>query len=460
MQKQEKREAVLEKAKARGLVLGLRNIRSLMAELGDVQDRLSILHIAGTNGKGSVGAMLEAILTEAGIRVGRYSSPAVFFPEEIYRVNQRAISQSELARILDQVSAAVKRMEEKGQPSPTLFEIETAAAFLWFYQQKCQLVLLETGLGGREDATNVIRRPLCSIFTAISRDHMAYLGDTVAQIATEKAGIIKPGCPVVTAEQEPAVFAVLAERCAQLGGKLYHTQNRKPEHVRWKKSGSRPTDDGFKEECGGGQTKDSPQDAAGFLHFDWGGYRDLALSLIGAYQPENAVCALLAVRCLNEQGYRIDEAQIRRGLAHTQWPGRFELVGQEPLMILDGAHNEDAAKKLRQTLEMYFTNRTIIYIIGVLADKDHQAMLRLMLPLAGRVYTVTPDNPRALPGEELCREAQMLHSDVQYMESIAKAVQAAAEDARRAGGLVLAFGSLSWLAAAKEAMAAEDESAR
>ncbi len=434
MQEQEKQEAVLEQAKARGWVLGLANIRNLMEELGNVQEQLSILHIAGTNGKGSVGAMLESILTEAGLRVGRYSSPAVFFPEEIYRVNQRPISRPERARLLDLVSAAVRRMEQKGQPAPTLFEIETAAAFLWFYQQKCQLVLLETGLGGREDATNVIKQPLCSIFTAISRDHMAYLGDTVEQIAAEKAGIVKQGCPVVTAIQEPAVFAVLSERCAQLGAKLYHAQGQEPEHMRWESSG--------------------------FLHFDWGEYQDLALSLIGACQPENAICALLCVRCLNELGYCIDEAQLRRGLAQVRWPGRFEIVSHKPLMILDGAHNEAAARQLRRTLELYATNRKIIYIIGVLADKEHQAMLQGMLPLASSVYTVTPDNPRALPGEELCKAAQALHPRVQYMASILQAVQAAAEEARCTDGLVLAFGSLSWLAAAKEAMTAEAASDR
>lgn len=426
MQDNQRIEEFLERAKAFGCVPGLSNIRRLMQELGDPQEKLSVIHIAGTNGKGSTGAMLSTVLHKAGYRVGHYSSPAVFFPEEIYQVNGIPIEKDGLAEVLTVVAQACERMRQQGFSHPTLFEIETAAAFLWFYKSRCQIVILETGLGGSMDATNVVRSPLCSVFTSISMDHMAFLGDTLTQIAGEKAGIIKEGCPAVTASQLPEVFEVLESRCRSMHAFLYHAGKRNIENIRYEN---------------------------GYLLFDWGGWRNLSLSLLGAYQPQNAVCALLTLECLTEMGYEVSKSCIWEGLKETRWPGRFEVVSREPLLILDGAHNGDAAKKLRKTLEMGFTNREIIYIIGVLADKDHEGMLKVMLPLASRVYTVTPKNPRALPGEELCREAGKYHGDVTDMPDIPTAVQKAVSDAcGKKDAMVLAFGSLSWLGSAKEAM--------
>lgn len=484
---QEKREEIevfLKKAASLGVVPGLSNMEHLMAELGDIQETLSIVHIAGTNGKGSVGAMLESVLVETGCLVGRYSSPAVFSVEEQYQIGGVPIEEEERFLLLAQLRDACRNLEAKGLAHPTLFEIETAAAFLWFYQKKCKIVLLETGMGGRLDATNVIRKPLCSVITSISMDHMKFLGNTLSEIAAEKAGIIKHGCPAVSARQEPLALAVIKETCKNECSKLYYPQT-EPDHVRYEKER---------------------------LVFDWEKYNNLELSLLGAYQLENAVCALLALKCLEEEGFfpreeeeffpreekgsghgdvfskrpqlplvsdepgavfskgpqlppvpgsLFSEAHIRRGLRNACWPGRFEVVSRAPLIVLDGAHNEDAAKKLRKTLELGFTNRKILYIIGVLADKEHEKMLRCLLPLAFRVCTVTPQSPRALPGEALCREARKYHEHVTCKDTAAEALKWALEEARGIGeaskregtgqqAMILAFGSLFGLGILKQ----------
>lgn len=446
-QKREEIEGFLKKAGSLGVVPGLSNMGHLMAELGEIQEELSIVHIAGTNGKGSVGAMLDAVLREAGFSVGRYSSPAVFSVEEQYQCNGEPIGEEERLLLLSELQGACRSLEAKGLHHPTLFEIETAAAFLWFYRKKCQIVLLETGLGGRLDATNIIKKPLCSVITSVSMDHMKFLGNTLPEIAAEKAGIIKKGCPVAVARQEPEALAVIKQTCKNKCSKLFYSDEA-PTGIRYE-----------------GET----------LVFDWNRYSRLELSLLGACQPENAACALLTLDCL---GKVFREEQIRRGLKAARWPGRFEIISRKPLMVIDGAHNEDAAKKLRKTLELGFTNRRIIYIIGVLADKEHDKMLRCLLPLASRVYTVTPDSPRALSGEVLCREAGRYHKQVAYAPTLKQALSQALEAAYRtedsgekpgensgrgAEGsldqegkqpLILAFGSLSWLGGMKREMEA------
>ena len=213
-----------------GSILGLDSIENLMHELGDIQERLKIIHIAGTNGKGSTGAYLERVLIEAGYRVGRYSSPAVFDPMEVWRINLQSMSHEEYADIMEQVKCACDRMVEKGMEHPTIFEVETAMAFLYFYQKKCDYVLLEVGMGGRTDATNLIRKPVCSVITSVSMDHMQFLGNTLTEIAQAKAGIIKKDCPIVTIMQKAeAMEAIKAEaekafccRCFQgVSGKRY-----------------------------------------------------------------------------------------------------------------------------------------------------------------------------------------------------------------------------------------------
>lgn len=423
----------LEKARALGSVPGLTNMRNLMEELGNIQEKLAVIHVAGTNGKGSVCAMLGQILRMSGCRVGRYSSPAVFCEEERYQINGVYINKEAYRALLSEIAEACGRLTGRGLPHPTLFEIETALAFLWFYREDCQVVILETGMGGALDATNIIKKPLLSVITSISMDHMAFLGSTLSEIAAQKAGIIKEGCPVVTARQEPEVYEVLRAVCREKHADLVLAETGAVQNLRYED---------------------------GYLVFDWEEFPNLKLSLLGAYQPENAVCAIQAIHRLNGSGFAIGDDTIRAALRNTVWPGRFEVIGRSPLVVIDGAHNEDAAKKLLETLKLGFTNRKIIYIIGVFKDKEHEKMLSVMLPLAEKVYTVTPPGPRGLPGEILCAEAGKYHGNVQCAASVRAALEAAVQDAGQMTEegqlhkpMILAFGSLSYLGELKGALA-------
>lgn len=412
--------------KSGGIILGLDSIRALMEELGNVQEKLNVIHVAGTNGKGSVCAMLTSILMEAGYRVGTYTSPAVFDKLEQYQVNGQPISEQEFAEVVTEVKEACDRMLEKGWNQPTVFEVETAAAFLYFYRKECQAVVLETGMGGDTDATNIIRKPLVSVLTSISMDHMKFLGDDLKEIARAKAGIIKEeGTAVVAAPGQEAVRQVIEEVCRKKKAVLVYAEAGKAEHVRREQER---------------------------LCFSYGELGELRLSMTGAYQVQNGICAIEAAKALRSKGMNLTDDHIRRGLEKARWEGRFSILCREPLFVIDGAHNEDAAKKLQETLKMGFTNRKIIYIIGVLADKEHEKMLKTMLPLAWKVFTVTPDNPRALDGKALAEEAGRYHKDVRYIPGIPEAVKQAMAYATKEQAMILSFGSLSYLGEIKEAL--------
>lgn len=415
----------IETIKKAGSILGLDSITALMHELSDVQDQLSVIHVAGTNGKGSVCAMLESVLLEAGYRVGKYTSPAVFEEAERYRVNGQNISGKDYAKVISLVKEACDRMVAKGMSQPTLFEVETAASFLYFYQQKCELVILETGMGGATDATNVIKKPVVSVLTSISRDHMGFLGDTLVEIAAVKAGIIKEGAAVAAITPTEEVRELIDGVCREKKVPVFYTgdeqvKNLRMEHARL---------------C--------------FFHEKLG---EIRLKMLGKYQLQNALCAIETIRILNQRGFSITPEQLKDGLEQAQWEGRFSILSEQPLFVIDGAHNEDAAKKLRETLEMGFTKYEIIYIIGVLADKEHEKMLKMMLPLAAKVFTVTPHNSRAMDGAELAKEAAKYHRDVTYVPDIGAAVRMAMEAAEEKQGMVLSFGSLSYLGEVKNAL--------
>lgn len=416
--------AFIEQTKQYGSILGLTSIRNLMSELGNVQDSLPIIHLAGTNGKGSVGAMLESVLRQSGYHVGRYTSPAVFAYEEIYQIDGRMIAPEDFAEMATIVQTACEKMVAQGQPHPTAFEVETAIAFCYFAEKKCDLILLETGMGGSTDATNLITHPICSVITSISMDHMAFLGNTLTEIATVKAGIIKNGCPVAAAWQTPEVEHVLRIQVDKMNAPLAFAERDKVSDVHY----------------------DSTE-----LRFSYRGFGNVKLSLSGSYQIANAACALETVGLLRQKGYVIPDDKVRKGLQNARWQGRFETIHTKPLCIIDGAHNEEAALLLRESVENCFTNRRITYIIGVLEDKEHEKMLKIMLPPAERVYTVTPDNVRALPAEQLAKEAAKYHAHVKAVDTVEEAVRMACMDAGE-DGVVLAFGSLSYLAEVKRAV--------
>lgn len=455
---QEQAEAFIRGIRKYGMVYGLESIRSLMARLGNVQDQLRILHVAGTNGKGSVCAMLAGILQAAGYRTGVYSSPAVFKPEEIIKVDGKCISREAFAELAGKVQAVCTDLVNKGLRHPTAFEAETAIAFCYFKQEACEYVVLEAGLGGAEDATNLIMHPLCSILTSISMDHMGILGHTLEEIAAAKAGIMKPGCPCVSSVQKPEVVRVLQRAAAKQGSELriadtscirsfsYHDE----------KSCFEVSDMFFGLQTGAFCQAETCQEQQGMAAQAEGDLKKVlkgTLGLTGACQKENLACVLEVVKLLREKGVRITQEALLTGLADVRLPGRFEKISREPDFYIDGAHNEGAALCLRETVRdcLSGTGRRIVYIIGVFADKEYEKLLRIMLPDAVQVFTVTPDHPRALSGETLARLAGTMHPAVSYVPDLAQAAVLAAE-AAGAGGAVVAFGSFSYLKALKAAV--------
>ena len=412
--------AYMEYVSKTGSILGLTSIINLMNELDNVQEKLHIIHIAGTNGKGSVGAFLESALIEAGYSVGRYTSPVVFEPFEVWRINRINISTEDYLTCLSKVKEACERMLSKGMAQPTSFEVETALAFLYFYEKKCDYVLLEVGMGGETDATNLIRQPAVSVLTSISMDHMQFLGDTLEQIATVKAGIIKKNCPVVTSNtQNSEALKVIEEMAKKKEAPLFLAKQETVKELQ------------------------VSMDRITFEHQILG---NVELCMSGCYQVENANIAITVLR----EVLHIEDSYILQGIKKTKWPGRFEVIANNPTVILDGAHNIDAAEKLYTSLKMHFTNRRITYIIGVLADKEHEKILDKMLPLAAQVYTVTPPSPRALSGETLAEEVRSFGKEAIFCDSMEVAVKKALLSTKKED-VIVAFGSLSYLAVLKNA---------
>ncbi len=418
----------LEEISKSGIYYDLSNIRHLMQYLGNFQDTLRIVHVAGTNGKGSVCAYLESMLQAQGYRVGVYSSPAVFEPREIWRINGRQMPQEDFVRLTEKVSQACMQMKADGFGQPSVFEVQTAVAFCYFKQEQCDFVLLEAGLGGAKDATNLIQRPLCSVLTSISKDHMEFLGNTLEEIAQAKAGIIKPGCPCICAAQSPQVYEVIRAAAGKAGSEFYLAQDN---------------------DC----ILDYAYDASGSkVLLSWDGQETLVhTTMTGLWQKENMACALETIRLFIKKGIQVTRQAVLYGLAHASVPGRFEQLCKKPAFYMDGGHNEGAAQLLKKTVQNCFTNQEIVYIIGVLADKDYKKVLQLMLPYAKAVFTVTPDNQRALDGQKLAQEALRYHPAVTYVPDMGEAVKQAVKAAGETGA-VLAFGSFSFLGALRQAV--------
>lgn len=349
----------------RGSRPGLARVRELLHRLGDPQDGLQFVHIAGTNGKGSTAAMLASILRAAGYTTGLFTSPYLERFAERMQVNGVPVPDAEFAAVCEALQPCIAAMDDP----PTEFELVTAAAMLWFRRRGCDVVVLEVGLGGRLDATNVIAAPACAVITNIGLDHTEILGDTLEQIAREKAGILKPGTRAVSYPQTPEVRAVLHEICAQRGIPL------------------------------------TEADAAAIVSltdetFTYRG-AEYTLPLLGAHQLRNAAVALETVTALRARGWRIPDAAVRAGLAQVRWPARFELLRRAPWFVLDGGHNPQCAQTVADNLARYFPGRRITLLVGVLADKDYPAMLAALDTQAAAYIAATPLSPRALPAAEL-----------------------------------------------------------
>lgn len=400
-----------------GSVPGLTSITNLCEKLGNPQNDLKFVHIAGTNGKGSVLCLTSAVLKEAGYRTGCYVSPTIFDYRERIQINGRLISKKDLCLYMTRMKKVCEELVGEGKPHPTPFEIETALAFCYFKEKKCDIVVLETGMGGELDATNIIRNTLAAVFASISLDHMEFLGNTLPEIAKVKSGIIKPGCMVVTVKQESEVMQVLQDKCKEMNAVL------------------RTADPAMAVPA-----KSSP----GKQKFSYQDVKDITISLMGKYQIDNAVTVLETLKVLKEKGFSIPEKAVYQGFSEAAWPGRFELLCKKPVFIADGAHNRDGAKRLADSVRFYFTNRRIIYIMGILRDKELEEIIKCTCPYAEQILTVPTPGKRGLSSYELACEVQKFHANVTALDSVEEAVELGFLLADK-DTVIVAFGSLSYL---------------
>lgn len=394
-------------------------LRELLKRLGDPQERLHFIHVTGTNGKGSTCAYLTQILTNAGFRTGFYTSPAIERINERIRIGAEQIPDEAFARIVERVRDVCLDMRAEGAPFPSEFEQVTAASFLYFLENACDPVVLEVGLGGRVDATNVIPAPLLAVFTPIGMDHMESLGDTPGKIAREKSGIIKHGSAVLTCPQEEEVRKVLKGKAKEEGAAYFEAYM--PEVSRFSVDG---------------QTF--------YMSLENGEPLPFFTSMCGACQVRNAALAVQAAVLLRKDGYEISDTALRRGIAQTVWPGRFEILERRPYLIADGSHNPHGVRALTESLERLFPGRRITFVTGVMADKSYEEMMRQIVPLAGRIYTVTPPSVRALPAEDLAACLRRLGAVAEACPDVSEALCRAKAKAK-ADDVICAFGSLSFI---------------
>lgn len=408
-----------------GINLGLSRIEELLKRLDNPHRKLKIVHIGGTNGKGSTTAMLAAILQKAGYRTGSFTSPHLHSYTERYRINGTEINRERLAGLIEELRPHLENMVANGFEHPTEFEVGTALAFLYFHREMADFVLLEVGLGGAIDSTNVASSIL-TVITNVAMDHMDYLGQTVKEIARVKAGIIKPGVPVITAATGEGL-QVIVETCRQKNCPLSLVgRDVTWEHISHSLEGQRFTIRGSRAV-----------------------YEDLALPLLGGYQQVNAAVAVTAAEALTAMGAAVSAGAIRRGLADTCWPGRLEIIQREPLIIIDGAHNYEGARNLRLALEEYFPSRSMVLVIGMLGDKE-RAKVAAELASAARVVVVTkPNSPRAGNWRELAGAAGLYASEVHLEEDIGKAVSKGISLAGP-GEMICITGSLYMVAEARK----------
>ena len=388
---------------------GLERVSELLRRLGEPQKKLKFVHVAGTNGKGSCAAMLASVLRAAGYRTGLFTSPYLWRFNERMQLNGEPIGDDTLA----DVTARLKPQAEAMADHPTEFEMMTAAALLWYAEAGCDVVVLEVGLGGRFDATNVIEAPEVSVIMNIGLDHTEILGDTPEKIALEKAGIVKPGCPCVLYQQTAGVENVVRQVCAERGAPLRIADF----------SAIRPEFDSLE-----GQVftyKNEPY----------------AIPLLGAHQLKNAAVAIEAAGVLREKGWRIEQDALEHGLYAVSWPARFELLREEPPFVVDGGHNVQCAETVADNLLRYFPDQRRVLLLGVLRDKDVAGMLSVLAPAADAFVCVTPDSPRALPAEELAELLRPYGKPVTACggipEGVSEALAQAGDDA-----MVCAVGSL------------------
>ncbi len=390
---------------------GLSRTAALLNKMGNPQKKLKFVHVVGTNGKGSTSAFLSSILQNAGYKTGLYTSPFINRFNERFRIDGKDISDDELAEITEYIAPFADSMTDD---PPTEFELITAIAFEYFARNACDIVVLEAGMGGELDSTNVIDAPECIAFTNIGLDHTAFLGDTVEKIAATKSGVIKRGSHAVLYDALLSVQAVIQEKC-------------------------RTTDCAFST-VDFSTLRVTSQDLCG-ITFDYDRFSDLRIRLIGSYQPYNAALAVKCAMVLNARGLAISDKAIHDGLERAEWQGRFEILGTEPTFLLDGSHNPQGLAATVDSFRIYFPDKKIHILIGVMADKDVDEMVNILLPVAHSFVAVKPDNPRAMAAKTLCEKLRACGMKAEYAENIPDGVRMVLDHAQSTD-ICAALGSL------------------
>jgi dihydrofolate synthase / folylpolyglutamate synthase len=409
-----------------GFNFGLGRIEELMKRVGEPHKKLKVIHVGGTNGKGSTSILTSYILQTAGYKVGVFTSPHLHAYTERYRINGMEISQKRIAQLITEIKPILEAMVTEGFEHPTEFEVSTALAFIYFAQEKVDFLVLEVGLGGAIDSTNVVN-PLISVITNVAMDHMDYLGESIEEIATVKAGIIKDNGVVVTATENPKVLAVIEDMAREKGGKVF-------------KIGKDTTYEILS------STMLKQQFNLNVLGQK---YQQLTIHLLGKHQVTNAATAVTIIELLETLGYSIGEEAIRQGLEQAKWAGRLEIIQANPMVLLDGAHNLDGAISLSIALKEIFQYENLIMVFGMLGDKEREKVIAQLAPLANQVIVTKPNSPRAGEWQQMGQEAAKYVRQVYIKEEISQAVKLALDLAGEKD-LVCITGSLYMVAEARE----------
>lgn len=388
-----------------GMVLGLDRMEELLRRLGNPQDDLKVIHVAGTNGKGSVSKDLEEGLSACGYKMGLYTSPYIETFNERIRYDGADISDEDLEYYGQKVVSAAEAMVADGLDSPTEFEVVTAIAFLYFADRQADITILEVGLGGIGDSTNVVKSPLASVITSISYDHMAQLGSSLAEIAVNKAGIIKTGCPVIANVPQRDAAKIIARKAYAMGSRLYDI------------SGIRAA-----------VSDETPFSQKVSMELYEKSYSDVEISMVGRHQAENLKTALATLEILRKSGaVKLDREALYEGLKRARQPGRFEVISEDPLVIIDGAHNEAGAQALQETMAQHFAGKKILLVAGILADKEIDSIVKFLTKITDHIIVTEPDNPRKLAAEKLAEHVADFGVAAEAVSDVEAAVHRAKE---------------------------------
>ena len=388
-----------------GMVLGLDRMEELLRRLGNPQDDLKVIHVAGTNGKGSVSKYLEEGLSACGYKMGLYTSPYIETFNERIRYDGADISDEDLEYYGQKVVSAAEAMVADGLDSPTEFEVVTAIAFLYFADRQADITILEVGLGGIGDSTNVVKSPLASVITSISYDHMAQLGSSLAEIAVNKAGIIKTGCPVIANVPQRDAAKIIARKAYAMGSRLYDISG-----------------------ICVAVSDETPFSQRVSMELYEKSYSDVEISMVGRHQAENLKTALATLEILRKSGaVKLDREALYEGLKRARQPGRFEVISEDPLVIIDGAHNEAGAQALQETMAQHFAGKKILLVAGILADKEIDSIVKFLTKITDHIIVTEPDNPRKLAAEKLAEHVADFGVAAEAVSDVEAAVHRAKE---------------------------------